>query len=170
MFQRANFIIKITDQKKKINSLKDYLDEELEKICLLNAKSNEFIDYEEAMEIYKQIQDELSSSQYYDYDYEIEALTQEFTLNSPSCICPICQKFLLKSDLNSIYCSNCDFKINARKSDGDLLSLECLAQMLNEAVKEHGCSEIPAFQLVSDDDRLFLMMSCDKCNFMKVIV
>jgi hypothetical protein len=129
------------------------------------------------MDIYKQIQNELSSRQY-ENDYEVDDgyyLSQD---NFNSAICPICQKFVLNymdSGHNYIHCSNCNFKINAYKCNGDRLTLEGLADLLNNAVREHNCAEMPLFQLICDDDdnvmndNTVLMMSCDKCNFMKII-
>ena len=143
------------------------------KICLLQASSNEFVSYDEAMEIYKQMQQELSSTQYYDYDYEIDILSDETKISNFNCICPICLKFVLNylnEDKCCIHCSNCNLRINTSKYNGEKLTIECFADLLNNSVKEHNCTETPIFQQIADDDgSQVLMASCDACNFIKII-
>ena len=163
----------ITDdakQKENPGNLKDYLAEELEKICLFQATSNE-LSYDEAMEIYKQIQEELGSTQYYDYEKEIDNICTQSS--SFSCICPVCLKFnlnYLDNEKSCIYCSNCNFRINTRKSNHEKLTIECFADLLNNSVKAHKCAEMPVFQQIIDDDGTqFLILICDACNFMMVI-
>ena len=48
-----------------MGTLKSYLDEELEKICLFEATNSDCISVDEAYNIYKQIQNELKQEQYY---------------------------------------------------------------------------------------------------------
>jgi hypothetical protein len=165
----------ITDNKKQKENpanLKDYLAEELEKICLFQATSNEFISYDDAMEIYKQIQEELSTTEYYDYEKEVENMCRK---NSDfSCICPICLKFDLKyldNNNSCIFCSNCNFRINTTKSNNEKLTIECFADLLNNSVKIHNCVGVPVFQQITDDDgSKFLILICDACNYMKIII
>ncbi|RMZ95081.1 calpain-3 isoform X2 [Brachionus plicatilis] len=154
----------INDASKK-TKFKDYLEEELEKICLLEAESNA-ISVDEALEIYKQIQeeiipndldeaqlDELLKSQereeLMNQDSIYHALSDEFS----RIFCPICQKEFLVQENSVIYCKNflkknCNFRINCYEARIDLPKL---AERLNTALVNHNCSEVPSFQFKTKD-------------------
>jgi hypothetical protein len=179
--------------------IKDYLQEELEKICLLEAKTNHnLITSDEAYEIYQQIQQELlpqyDTNQLDDYlkMLEIEEKLFEDSINNinnnfSSIICPICFKSNLVQQNLMISCENgCDFKLDTVKTGIDMNQLKF---RLDKAMGLHeNCSEIPQFQFKNaqsmDKNELvvlsqlstlpsascFLIMSCDKCQFMEMVI
>jgi hypothetical protein len=182
------------EQKQKSN-LKDYLGEELEKICLLEAKANyETITIDEAIEIYKQIQSELLEL---DYD---EKLAKEFLASdapdeteftsTDQVICPICQKAsLFENPSQSIECESnlCNFKLDCSQTTTKM-SLQYLNSKLNTVVQMHCCNEVPKFEFKPIEScspselillkefsssatlfNAFLLMHCDKCGFMQFV-
>ena len=135
----------------------------MEKICLLEAQT-ESISIDDAIEMYKQIQEELIPISFGDLsDEQIEELlkSQEMedkmnqenilyvSMNKISQVfCPICQKEFLKQEYPTIYCqnvvnNNCNFKIDCQETN---LDLEKLAVRLEDAMRQHQCNEIPYFQ------------------------
>jgi hypothetical protein len=188
--------------KKENKCAKDYLEEELEKICLLEATTQPElkISTDEALAIYKQIQNELIPQEYAEYTDEqlseifesgelIEKLNQEdifYNLNKNiTVICPLCQKSNLVEDKSSIICQNvhsCNFKIDIRKTNVDLFEL---ARRLDYSIAHHECDGVPHFQFKTSDnsndsilfDQLsaskatcFLLMTCDKCSLMEFVI
>lgn len=132
---------------------------------MLEAESNA-ISVDEALEIYKQIQeeiipnnldeaqlDELLKSQereeLMNQDSIYHALSDEFS----RIFCPICQKEFLAQENSVIYCKNflkknCNFRINCYEARIDLPKL---AERLNTALVNHNCSEVPSFQFKTKD-------------------
>lgn len=164
---------------KKTGKFRDYLEEELEKICLLEAQTNS-ITIDEAIEMYKEIQGELLPT--YD-DKQLEEIIQsqqyeESILNAVLnnnlyVICPICQRANLSETHEQIYCRNssqCHFKIE--KSKANNIDLSTLQTRLETCVKQHECSEPPRFQFKTSESvtSCFLLMSCDKCEFMSFLI
>lgn len=149
----------------KKSKFKDYLEEELEKICLLEAESNS-ISVDEALKIYKQIQEEIIPNDLDEAQLEelLKSQEREEMLNQDSIchalsdeysriFCPICQKEFLTQENSIIYCknllkNNCNFKINANETN---LDLPKLADRLNKALLNHNCSEVPSFQFKTKD-------------------
>ncbi|CAF0703806.1 unnamed protein product [Brachionus calyciflorus] len=151
-----------TQNKSKI---KDYLEEELEKICLLEAKS-EAITVDEALEIYKQIQNELIPQ---DFDeaqlndllkqqemeemLNQESITYALSDKNSHVFCPVCQKEFLTQENSFVYCKNvlknrCNFKISCQETN---LDLDKLAERLELALRNHNCNEVPIFQFKTKD-------------------
>lgn len=169
--------------------LKDYLEEELNKICLLEAKS-ESLPLDAALEIYQQIQHELipleytdnQLSEYYEYDQLNEMINNEAIYNQLHAVvvCPICQKANLKKENNLIKCTSCSFQITTQ------FELSDLSMRLEHAIKQHPCNDIPVFEYknyvdkndavlmsqlgLSSNQSSFLIMSCDKCSFTQFII
>lgn len=171
--------------------MKDYLDEELEKICLTEASASSLISYDEAIEIYKQIQIEMASNlnnnnsigNQPDYADYVDTTDDMIDFNNSCVICPLCQKCELNytdSKFDHIYCKKCSFKINTNRnkspSYNNKLTLETLSTLLNTAVSEHNCTEKPNFELIIDDESdnpectSVLLMNCNNCKFMKFII
>ena len=113
------------------------MQEELEKICLLEAKTNpNLITSDEAYEIYQQIQKELlpqyDTNQLDDYlkMLEIEEKLFEDSINNInnnflSVICPICFKSNLVQQNSIINCENsCNFKLDVVKTGIDMNQLK----------------------------------------------
>lgn len=173
--------------------MKDYLESELQKICLLEAKTNPtFISIDEATDIYNQIQMELLSFKSFKdiNDNEIEDFMRNIEndnqLSLEETICPICQKANLLEANSMIACSatQCPFKIDMNKSGMDLSQLTARLQSL---IRQHTCDEIPRFQFKSSDAitnndlvmlnqftsgkqvSFYLIATCDNCNFLDVI-
>lgn len=184
---------------KEQKTAKDYLEEELEKICLLEAstKPELKISIDEAIDIYKQIQKELIPTSFAGYNDEelIEILKQEemqelgnqeaISNNSgTNVICPLCQKTNLITNGSFIQCKDsCDFRIDMTSMN---ISLSGLSERLSAAISHHDCNNRPVFQyktniqpgsqdaaflkqLSGSTNSSFLLMSCDNCNFMEFI-
>lgn len=161
---------------------------------MLEAKSN-LISIDEAIEIYKQIQAELSAS-LLDPDQELieeilkgEEAQQNLSEDTSSIMCPVCQKANLIEENNQIRCRNsgvrCNFAMDTSRSG---LTLYELGRRLEIAVHNHTCNEIPTFEFRSIDptnrnDVIFitqlscqpntnclLLMSCENCNFMHSLI
>lgn len=149
----------------KKSKIKDYLEEELEKICLLEAENNS-ISVDEALEIYKQIQeeiipnnvDEVQLNELLNNQEREELMNQDSIYHALSdeysrIFCPICQKEFLTQENSIIFCRNflknaCNFKINCHETNLDLVKL---ADRLNNVLLNHSCSEIPIFQFKTKD-------------------
>ena len=145
------------------------MDEELQKICLLEAKtSHDLITIDEAIDIYKQIQIELISNSFKDInDNQLEEILvnidreEEFiknvTSNSSDIICPVCQRSNLVELDSMIACKNnskgCSFRIDTSTTKE---TLKEFAARLDSAIRQHQqeqCSEVPVF-LFKTADRL----------------
>lgn len=155
--------------------MKDYLQEELKKICILEAKTNKsLISSDEADEIYSQIQQELLTERLIEEYAQMEAMEEEMALNQKShrsvVVCPVCVKSNLVEDRSSIWCENvsvgaCEFKINGHPNGLDLAQL---AARLEAACHEHPCLNTPVFMYESSP--CCLLMACEQCNFTKSII
>lgn len=182
---------------KEQKTAKDYLEEELEKICLLEAttKPELKISVDEAIDIYRQIQKELIPTSFAEYnDDELSEILmreemQEFSHreaisnnSETKVICPLCQKTNLITNGPMIQCKNsCDFKV-----DSATMNLNDLSERLSAAISHHDCNNLPIFQyksniqsgsqdaallkqLYGSTNSSFLLMSCENCNFMEFI-
>lgn len=160
-----NFNINDCRSNENIKTLKDYLNSELEKICLEEA-TKDLISIDDANEIYKQIQYELSME---DMNQIIdENIRFNDDIFETKVICPLCQKCELKETQYTIECYQCQFKLNRIQSN---IRLKDLSHLLEDAVTQHKCNEVPYFQTSgSNVDEFILLMNCDKCNFMKFIL
>jgi hypothetical protein len=160
-----NFQITDCRSNENINTLKDYLNSELEKICFEEA-TKDLISIDDAIDIYKQIQYELSiedMNQIMDENISLKDDIFEIKV-----ICPLCQKCELEETQFTIECKQCSFKLNTIQSN---IRLKDLSYLLENAVAQHTCNEVPYFQTSgSNIDEFILLMSCDKCNFMKFIL
>jgi hypothetical protein len=143
--------------------MKDYIEIELQKICILHANTMQNlpsqISIDEAIEMYNQIQSELlsSSKSFKDFnDNEIEELMKSIENDQQSALedlsrsstvcCPLCQKSnLYEKDQSTIVCnsSKCNFNVDIHKSG---FNLSLLNARLESILNEHKCSEIPCFQ------------------------
>jgi hypothetical protein len=146
--------------------LKDYLDDELEKICLLEAKvSDQLISIDEAADIYKQLQYELIQHQQYDDDVFYQHQEVEMPSINNHVICPLCQKSELSIDNKKfISCPKCFLWIDA---DARQMTLSDLNLCLENAVKQHNCPEIPYFKMFKEQENSngTLLMICENCDF-----
>lgn len=137
----------------------------MEKICLLEAENNS-ISVDEALEIYRQIQEEIipndldeaqlnellnnqEREELMNQDSIYHALSDEYS----RIFCPVCQKEFLTQENSVIFCKNlqkncCNFKVNCHETNLDLVKL---AQRLNNALINHSCSEVPSFQFKTKD-------------------
>ncbi len=167
--------------------MRDYLDEELEKICLLEAKTNNsLITIDEAAEIYKQIQSELLPSSYYDLDDEQleeiikrQDLEQDLVVAASNeankiVVCPVCMKSNLTQTDSRIYCPNsvnnnsCSFRLDTSVVK---INLSELASRLQNSTSEHSCHNVPEFMFENTSESSYcLIMLCDKCGFMQSII
>ena len=161
--------------------VKDMIEQELEKICLLEAKTSpDLLSIEEAAELYEQIEreillsimqdeeDELNQRLLKEYEADQFQLEKSFEDEQACILCPICQRANLREDNGKIFCSNnqagqCTFGVDKSATSVSILEL---GKRLEMAMGDHGCMEVPRFQL---DNSASLRMLCDKCQFAKVI-
>jgi len=159
-----NFNIEDEKSGGKKEKLRDFLNEELEKICLLEADKN-LITIDEAINLYKEVQSEMLNQEYEDFE---EAWLLSSQAND-SVVCPMCQRTKLNEDNYNrvINCGNCGFKISTAQKK---LTLAELAFKLQNAVAQHECAEVPYFQYCAESNEVDLIMVCDKCSFMHCIL
>lgn len=170
--------IKVQDTDKK-SALGIYLEDELKKICLLEAK--DIMTEDEAIEMYCQMKNELFES-VADIESVIEEQAmaerweQETLAKTKEVICPVCQKENLEeSGKSMIVCKNhnhgmCQFKFNAASSG--VRDLDDVAERLQAALQKHPCSEVPKFLfrfLDEADHSSSLLFYCESCGFMQKI-
>ena len=163
-----NLQVDVNENKPK-TVLKDYLEEELQKIMLLEAKtSSSLLSIDEASDIYKQIQQELISELndqqieeiLRNEDFEQEMVLQNAANNKfHNVCCPVCFKANLKQEFNQVFCPNCNFGYDVQKVKIDLNQL---ASRLDEAMRNHLCNDVPLFMFRNSE----LLMLCEKCDFM----
>jgi len=174
------------------------LEEELQKICLLEAttKPELKISVDEAAEIMRQIQQELIPTVGDEELLEIlrqeelnELINQEAILNNSSInvVCPLCLKSNLEQSTPTLICCKnkavCSFHVDQTQINLDFAGLSV---RLDKALAAHGCNQVPCFQFKGgilpgsqDADMLmnltgsvrasFLLMSCENCQFMEFI-
>ena len=144
------------------------------------------ISIDEAVDIYKQIQNELIPSQFSSLDdhqieeiiraqeQEEELVLNASTLANKTIVCPICIKANLVQEKNFIYCQNfqinsCNFILDCSKINR--MSLDELGRRLNESIKQHSCNETPIFMFNNSDMKSFdLMLICDSCGHLQSLV
>jgi hypothetical protein len=159
------------------------LEEELQKICLLEARTNaSLMNVDEAPEIYKQIQLELLQDL---EDTQLEAILnmQDFerematsssaATTTTQLVCPVCMKGSLQESSSQIFCSraslgSCGFRVSTAVVR---MNLGELAGRLQTAVAEHSCDSVPQFIFEnSSAESLNLIIMCEKCRFMRSII
>ena len=114
-------------------------------------------------------------------------------------VCPVCQKANLIEErtqqVSRLFCPNaadkatCNFKLDTSVKGSEMLTLQSLGERLEAAMRQHECSGAPRFQFKSTQDTIdanelvllrslsslpsahcFLLMSCDLCQFMQLII
>ena len=118
--------------------LKDYLEDELNKICLLEANI-ESLPLDAALEMYQIMQSELIPNQYSDEQlqeyYEYEQANENMYSEVMTVVCPMCQKSsLIQTNKQIVKCNECLFAMKTNLSLGEL------ALKLNNALDQHACS------------------------------
>jgi hypothetical protein len=179
-----------------VSNLKNYLEIELQKICLLEANTNPnlVLSVDQANEIYSQIQNELSAQLSDKDDIEIENILKNIEnvdqLELDVLCCPVCKKSNVTEKDATIFCensSNCIFKINNSK-----LTLSQLKTRIDMSMSQHEestcCDKLPFFQFKNQETivpsdlvmlqhfttsaqhvSFFLLVSCESCNFLDII-
>jgi hypothetical protein len=169
------------DDENQTGKLKDYLEEELQKICLLEANTNKaLITVDEAFDIYRQIQAELIPSQFDDQQIEeiihrqdIEEETAINAIKTKSIVCPICMKSNLVQDGSFIYCksllsNSCSFKLDTSIVK---INIQELGTRLENAVRQHTCNDVPLFMFTNaEPNSCYLIMMCESCQYMHSII
>ena len=161
--------------------VKDIIEEELEKICLLEAKTRpDLLSIEEAAELREQIEreillsiiqdeeDELNQRLIKEYEAEQTQLEKSFEADQANVLCPICQRANLIENALQIVCENkragqCAFGVDKTRTCD---SIADLARRLESAMSDHACMEVPSFHF---DGAVSLKMLCGQCQFVKAI-
>lgn len=97
-----------------------------------------------------------------------EASLQSTIQNQYEVICPVCQRNPLILNKGVIFCY-CGIRI---ETEQDCVSLSYVKQNLMEGLKLHSesCSSQPQFGIVNHEAIQNLLMTCDNCDFIFIIV
>ncbi|ESO97271.1 hypothetical protein LOTGIDRAFT_231480 [Lottia gigantea] len=89
-------------------------------------------------------------------------------LSTDEVICPICQKSTLLLNKNIIFCS-CGVRIDTEQ---DCISLSNVKNQLEASIYQHSlaCTTDPTFSIIADFGTQHLLMSCQVCDAMDIIV
>lgn len=148
---------------KENRTTKDYLEQELEKICRLEAvtRPDLKITADEASELIRQIQLEMIPVEYgglsdeqlseiFDAEEADEIMQREAIRQNDeggvNVVCPVCQKASLIQREGVIGCpaqNGCLFKVEKSQLD---LTLGELAKLLDKAMSCHECTNVPSFE------------------------
>lgn len=90
------------------------------------------------------------------------------SLSAEEVICPVCQKNSLLQKKSVIFCK-CGVRVDTEQ---DCLTLRNVKQLLDDGVKLHGktCDTPPTFSVVSELGPQNLLMSCQSCDWMSIII
>jgi len=147
----------------------------------LSSEADEFPDkhssYVQDMEsLFETIQAELKMEeqellrQYEDHVlHEEEELCSSLqALSTHQVICPLCEKDSLLEHKGAIICK-CGFRINTEQ---DCITLKMVQKNLEYGTKEHsdGCECKPLFEMAEKFGILTLIMSCQECDFMFIVI
>ncbi|KAK2178683.1 hypothetical protein NP493_531g04054 [Ridgeia piscesae] len=90
------------------------------------------------------------------------------SVQTPQVICPLCQRNALSIDRGVIYCQ-CGARIDTEQ---DCVTLPYIQQNLHEGTCLHsqGCQHIPTFAVISQMGVDTLVMTCQACDFMYIVV
>lgn len=90
------------------------------------------------------------------------------SLSAEEVICPVCQKNSLLQNKSVIFCK-CGVRVDTEQ---DCLTLRNVKQLLDDGVKLHGktCDTPPTFSVVSALGPQNLLMSCQSCDWMSIII
>ncbi|KAH9513602.1 hypothetical protein Btru_033465 [Bulinus truncatus] len=100
---------------------------------------------------------------------EEEELCSALTnLSTDDVICPLCQKNTLMEHLGVIVC-RCGLRINTEQ---DCITLKNVKDSLENGTSEHGesCDSRPSFHLSQNFGISNLLMTCESCDFLFIIV
>ncbi|XP_064612799.1 RPA-interacting protein B-like isoform X2 [Liolophura sinensis] len=89
-------------------------------------------------------------------------------LQTDELICPVCQRYPLMQNLSVIFC-----KCGVRIDTEDCLSLSQVRQQLEEGMAAHNnshCDQDPRFTVVGAAGIQNLLMTCQGCDFMFVVI
>lgn len=89
-------------------------------------------------------------------------------LISNEVICPICQKSPLFINKGIVFC-NCGVRIDTEQ---DAVTLDMVRLNLDEGLRQHSlsCHDCPSFGVVSHVGICNMLMTCEACDFMYIIV
>ncbi|XP_041347674.1 RPA-interacting protein B-like [Gigantopelta aegis] len=89
-------------------------------------------------------------------------------LSTDEVICPLCQRHALMLNKGVIFCP-CGLRINTEQ---DCISLANVKQQLDEGLSLHSsaCNKTPAFSVVDGLGITNLLITCQICDFMFVVV
>ncbi|CAL1529177.1 unnamed protein product [Lymnaea stagnalis] len=90
------------------------------------------------------------------------------TLSTDDVICPLCQKYILLENKGVIFC-NCGLRISTEQ---DCVTLKNVRSNILEGTAEHSenCEAHPKFQVSQKFGISNLLMSCETCDFLFIIV
>ncbi|XP_046578310.1 RPA-interacting protein-like isoform X1 [Haliotis rubra] len=134
---------------------------------------------DEMLNLFEDIQDDLIKeeskllSEYERYELSLQREEEVLcsaieTLSTEDVLCPVCQKHVLMLNKGIVFCS-CGLRIDTEQ---DCLSLSNISQQLTEGMSEHTakCPDNPSFQVMSGLGATNLLMTCQTCDFMSVVI
>ncbi|KAK7474444.1 hypothetical protein BaRGS_00034327 [Batillaria attramentaria] len=138
-------------------------------------------DIDKVLSLYAEIQLELLAEEeklLREYEFYADSLTQFKAqeeaalcsamelLSAREVICPICEKNPMMENKGIIFCK-CGVRINTEQ---DCIGLEYMHQQLDNASNAHTCDGRPRFSLVEKFGCTNLVMTCETCDFMHIII
>lgn len=137
------------------------------------------LDIDQVLEMFEDFQKELrQEEQRILQEYEIyeRSLQQEERslcsaidkLSTEEVVCPLCKKSSLLTNKSVIFCK-CGLRIDTEQ---DCLTLTNVKQLLDTGVSQHGeqCDTEPSFSLLAPVGPGNLVMTCQSCDWMSVVI
>ncbi|KAL3857313.1 hypothetical protein ACJMK2_011993 [Sinanodonta woodiana] len=146
-----------------------------------NKSEEDLVDFDidQVLNMFEDIQDELRQEElklleefekYEDslHDEESVLCSAIEKLCTEEVVCPLCEKNPILMNKAVIFCK-CGMRINTEQ---DCLTLSNVKSLLESGVKEHNsiCDARPTFTVVSELGIQNLLMSCQDCDWMSVII
>ncbi|KAL5017116.1 hypothetical protein ScPMuIL_006705 [Solemya velum] len=83
-------------------------------------------------------------------------------------ICPVCQKNPMMQNKSVVFCK-CGMRVDTEQ---DCLTLTYIKQTLDDGTKQHSeaCDYPPVFSVVAEVGSNNLLMSCEECDFLHIVI
>ncbi|PIK56489.1 hypothetical protein BSL78_06604 [Apostichopus japonicus] len=144
---------------------------------LMSFGSDEFEEFEEIISLMEDMQAELmveesaliaEAEHHLKMEQEQVNKSAETLSASDDVICPVCRGNHLMLNKGIFFCS-CGLRVDT-KQDG--LTLQNVKKLLEDAVNEHGghCNHVPQFCPIDMGGGVNLVMGCEKCDVMHIII
>ncbi|XP_030848053.1 RPA-interacting protein B [Strongylocentrotus purpuratus] len=143
---------------------------------LLTREDPSFALIEDELDLREELQEELMKEEMsiiseYETSLRLEEEQLQDTVNhftEGSVVCPLCQRNWLLMNKGIVFCS-CGLRIDTAQ---DGLNLENIGQTLELGVSQHSilCPVTPVFALLELERLQNLVMSCETCGFLHIVI